>query len=138
MCAALERDERDDVGDSDARMYSDVLAEVDELDGERMPASSDSTSPSSAPTSVNTERWWSPSEWMSSSVASRSNASPIAATTSGVPRLGDVGHGLEHDPYPTKPSGWGDRNRLEPTFGLVMRGVGECERQEPPATDSET
>ncbi len=21
----------------------------------------------------------------------------------------DVGHGLEHDPYPTKPSGWGDR-----------------------------
>ena len=44
----------------------------------------------------------------------------------GVPGLRDVGHGLEHDPYPTKPFGWGDWNRLEPTFRLAMRVVGDA------------
>src|SRR5262245_8851617 len=49
-----------------------------------MPASSASTSAPSSPTSVNTERWWSASEWTSRSSTPSANASPIAETTSGL------------------------------------------------------
>ena len=43
--------------------------------------------------------------------ARAANAAPIAAMTRGVAPLGDVGHGLEHDPYPTKPCPADDASR---------------------------
>ena len=99
----LERDERHDVRDTDTRVSPDVLAQVDALDGDADPGEERFDQPVLVPdervdgpvmvgVGVDVEQRGVSLERLTD-----------GADDAGVAALGDVGHGLEHDPYPTKP-----------------------------------
>ena len=115
-----ERDERHHVRDPDARMCPHVLAQVDAPDGDASPGQKRLDQPAV----VSHERVDRPVVVGVGVDVEQRGVSlerlTDGADDAGVPSLRDVGHGLEHDPYPTKLSGWGERNRLEPTFRLVV------------------
>ena len=104
IAVGRERDERDDVGCADPRVHAEVLAEVDALDGRRDAGEErvEQRRPP-RPTSVNTERCGRrPSARRGARRSSRTRRRS-RRSTAGLAPLRDVGHGLEHDPYPTKP-----------------------------------
>ncbi len=98
-----ERDERDDVGDADARVDTRVLAQVDQLDRSGDPGEQRLDDR----LVVRRER-----EHRAVVIGVRVDVQERDAASrrrrrsprndGRIPALGDVGHSLEHDPYPTK------------------------------------